>query len=43
MFTLKSNIMDYFYSDISENVRNRDLLEKLKIFSEKADVQVYVL
>ena len=35
--------MDYFYSDISENVRNRDFLEKLKNFSEKTEQQVYVL
>ena len=35
--------MDYFYSDISVNVRNKDFLEKLKEFSEKMEQQVYVL
>lgn len=35
--------MDYFYSDISVNVRNQDFLEKLKNFSEKMEQQVYVL
>lgn len=35
--------MDYFYSDISENSKNGDFLEKLKNFSRKNEQQVYVL
>ena len=34
--------MDYFYSDISVNVKNQDFLEKLKNFSAKMEQQVYV-